>query len=69
MLNNNPVSSLPSRRSSLFDVYFWLTLLLSLPVIGPLLQPGYYWGGHDARHSVYFLQQFDKVFRDGVWYP
>jgi len=51
------------------DVYFWLTLLLSLPVIGPLLQPGYYWGGHDARHSVYFLHQFDKVFRDGVLYP
>jgi len=54
---------------SSFDRYFWLTLLLSLPVIGPLLQPGYYWGGHDARHSVYFLHQFDKVFRDGVLYP
>ncbi|MBN1993591.1 MAG: glycosyltransferase family 39 protein [Anaerolineae bacterium] len=51
------------------DPYVWLTLLLSLPVIGPLLQPGYFWGGHDARHSVYFLHQFDKVIRDGVWYP
>jgi hypothetical protein len=51
------------------DPYFWFTLLLSLPVIGPLLQPGYFWGGHDARHSVYFLHQFDKVIRDGVWYP
>ncbi|MBN1218715.1 MAG: glycosyltransferase family 39 protein [Anaerolineae bacterium] len=51
------------------DLYLWLTLLLSLPVIGPLLQPGYFWGAHDARHSVYFLHQFDKVIRDGVWYP
>jgi hypothetical protein len=56
-------------RGLLRDVYFWLTLLLSIPVIGPLLQPGYYWGGHDARHSVYFLHQFDKVFQDGVFYP
>jgi hypothetical protein len=51
------------------DPYLWLILLLSLPVIGPLLQPGYFWGAHDARHSVYFLYQFDKVIRDGVWYP
>ena len=51
------------------DSYFWLTLLLSLPVVGPLLLPGYFWGAHDSRHAVYFLQQFDRVFRDGVWYP
>jgi hypothetical protein len=43
--------------------------LLSVPVVGPLLQPGYFWGAHDARHSVYFLQQFDVAIRDGVWYP
>lgn len=63
-----------SRLSSIFSSfpsapYFWLTLLLSLPVIGPLLQPGYFWGAHDARHSVYFLYQFDKTIRDGIWYP
>lgn len=52
-----------------FDPYLWLTLLLSLPVIGPLLQPGYHWGAHDARHSVYFLHQFNKAIQDGVWYP
>jgi len=51
------------------DLYLWLTLLLSLPVLGPLLQPGYYWGAHDARHSVYFLHQFDQAIQDGVWYP
>ncbi len=46
-----------------------LVLLLSLPAIGPLLQPGYFWGAHDARHSVYFLYQFNKAIQDGVWYP
>lgn len=51
------------------DSYLWLTILLSLPVIGPLLQPGYFWGGHDARHSVYFLHQFNKAIQDGLWYP
>ncbi|MDM8520247.1 hypothetical protein QUF64_09375 [Anaerolineales bacterium HSG6] len=51
------------------DRYLWLTLLLSLPIVGPLLQPGYFWGGHDARHSVYFLHQFDQAIQDGVWYP
>ncbi|MDM8527906.1 hypothetical protein QUF58_06775 [Anaerolineales bacterium HSG24] len=51
------------------DRYLWLTLLLSLPIVGPLLQPGYFWGGHDARHSVYFLHQFNKAIQDGVWYP
>jgi hypothetical protein len=59
---------LKSQISNL-DPYLWLTLLLSLPVLGPLLQPGYFWGAHDARHSIYFLHQFDKVFQDGVWYP
>jgi hypothetical protein len=38
-------------------------------MVGPLLQPGYFWGAHDARHSVYFLHQFDKAIQDGVWYP
>jgi hypothetical protein len=55
--------------AALRDPYLWLTLLLSLPVVGPLLQPGYFWGAHDARHSVYFLYQFDKAIRDGVFYP
>ncbi|OQY96055.1 MAG: hypothetical protein B6D41_05470, partial [Chloroflexi bacterium UTCFX4] len=43
--------------------------LISLLALGPLLQVGYFWGAHDARHSVYFLFEFDRVFRDGVLYP
>lgn len=46
-----------------------LVLLLSLIAIGPALTEGYWWGAHDARHSVYFLHQFDKAFRDGVLWP
>lgn len=42
---------------------------LSLLALAPLLQSGYFWGAHDARHSVYFLFEFDRVFRDGVLYP
>lgn len=44
-------------------------VLLTLPVLAPLLNPGYFWGAHDARHSVYFLFEFDRVFSDGTFYP
>ncbi len=54
---------------NLLDPYFWLTLFLSLPIISPLLQPGYQWGAHDARHAVYFLFEFNKGIQDGIWYP
>ena len=43
--------------------------VLSLLVLGPMLQAGYFWGAHDARHAVYFQFEFDRVFRDGVFYP
>ncbi len=70
--SGNRKSSLVIRHWS-FVIGHWsfviLVLLLSLPAIGPLLQPGYFWGAHDARHSVYFLFQFDKAIQDGVWYP
>ena len=36
---------------------------------GPLLQPGYFWGAHDARHDVYFLFQFDRSVQEGNWFP
>jgi len=51
------------------DPYLVLLLLFSLFAIAPLFQPGYFWGAHDARHSVYFLFEFDRSIQDGVWYP
>lgn len=46
-----------------------LVLLLSVFAIGPLLQPGYFWGAHDAKNSVYFLFEFDQSIRDGILWP
>ena len=48
------------------DPYLVLVVLLSLFSIGPLLQPGYFWEAHDARHSVYFLYEMDRSIQDGV---
>lgn len=72
---DSPTPQLPNStnsknsKNSINSLYFWLTLLLSLPVLGPLLQPGYYWGAHDARHSVYYLHQFNQAIQEGIWYP
>ncbi len=51
------------------DPYLVLLILFSLFAIGPLLSPGYFWGAHDGRHSVYFLYEFDRVIQDGILYP
>ena len=51
------------------DPYLILLILFSLFAIGPLLSPGYFWGAHDGRHSVYFLFEFDRVIQDGILYP
>lgn len=51
------------------DTYLWLVVLLSIFSVGPLLQPGYFWGAHDARHQVYFLFEFNRAIQDGVLYP
>ncbi len=56
----------PARR---LDPYLILTLLLSLFAVGPLMQPGYFWGAHDARHSVYFLFEFNQSIQDGILWP
>src|SRR4030065_31779 len=53
----------------LIDPYLILTLLLAVFAIGPLMQPGYFWGAHDARHSVYFLFEFNKSIQDGILWP
>src|SRR5512140_526178 len=57
------------RWASSVDGYALLLVALSLLALGPMLQAGYFWGAHDARHSVYFLFEFDRVFQDGIWYP
>ncbi|MBA3533673.1 MAG: hypothetical protein H0T73_17285 [Ardenticatenales bacterium] len=49
--------------------YPLLVLLFSLFAIGPTLGSGYWWGAHDARHTVYFLFEFDQAIRDGVLWP
>ncbi|MCX7707024.1 MAG: glycosyltransferase family 39 protein, partial [Anaerolineae bacterium] len=48
--------------------YLLLVLVFAGIVIAPLLQPGYFWGAHDARHDVYFIQQYDKSVQDGIWF-
>ncbi len=51
----------------------WLTigllLLFGLAAIAPLLQPGYFWGAHDARHDVYFIFQYGLSFKEGILWP
>jgi len=51
------------------DPYLVLIAVLSLFPISPMLQPGYQWDAHDARHSVYFLFEFDRGIQDGYLYP
>jgi hypothetical protein len=57
------------RLGKRFDPNLLLVLFFSLFTIGPLLQPGYPWDGHDARHSVYFLYELDRGIQDGNLYP
>ena len=65
----SPDTQPAKRRASRFDPYILLVILFSLFAIGPLLQPGYQWDAHDARHSVYFLFEFDRGIQDGIPYP
>ena len=52
-----------------FDGHALFAILLSIFAVAPLLNPGYFWGAHDARHSVYFLLEFDRSIQDGILYP
>ncbi|NJN95877.1 MAG: hypothetical protein HC875_18110 [Anaerolineales bacterium] len=47
----------------------WLVLALSVFAWGPLFTPAYFFNAHDAKHSVFFLVEFDQTFRDGFWWP
>ncbi|MEJ5198772.1 MAG: hypothetical protein WHX53_07600, partial [Anaerolineae bacterium] len=59
----------PAFRPLSSAFYLILILLFGLVVISPLLQPGYFWGAHDARHAVYFIFEYDKAVQDGIWLP
>jgi hypothetical protein len=63
-MSRNDSSS--KKRPSRLDPYIALVILFSLFTIGPLLQPGYQWEAHDARHSVYFLFEFDRGIQDAM---
>jgi len=65
----SPKTSRLTYHASRVDPYLLLVVLLSLFTIGPLLQPGYFWDAHDARHSVYFLFEFNRGIQDGILYP
>ncbi len=75
MSRKSPTSEAPIlyylrlKTQGIFDPYLTLTVLLSVIAIGPLLQPGYFWGAHDARSHVYFLFEFDKSIQDGILWP
>ncbi|MGL4650747.1 MAG: 6-pyruvoyl-tetrahydropterin synthase-related protein, partial [Caldilineaceae bacterium] len=51
------------------DPLLALTLLVSLFAVAPFWLPGYFWGANDARHHVYFLHQFNRMWQDGIWWP
>src|SRR5205823_8736983 len=60
----------PGRRApSLRSFYVLAAVLLCAFALGPLLHPEYFWGAHDARHSVYFLVEFERSIADGIVYP
>lgn len=48
-----------------------LILLLALSVFAwaPLLHPAYFFQAHDARHSIFYLVEFDQTLRDGYLWP
>ena len=51
------------------DLYLLVVVVCSLVAVLPLAGPNYFFGAHDAPHSVFFLTEFDAALRDGVWYP
>jgi hypothetical protein len=66
----SPAEAQPSFSFHLPSAFYLVLIgLFGLVVISPLLQPGYFWGAHDARHAVYFIFQYDKAVQDGIWLP
>jgi hypothetical protein len=52
-----------------FDRELILLFILSAFALAPLASRGYFFDAHDAKHSVFFLVEFDKAIRDGVLWP
>ncbi|MFZ1756973.1 MAG: 6-pyruvoyl-tetrahydropterin synthase-related protein [Caldilineaceae bacterium] len=70
MNHRTPTPPSPLRdRPLLRDGFLWLALALTIFAVAPFLKPGYFWGANDARHHVYFLFEFDRLWQDGVWWP
>ncbi len=57
------------RRIAQWDYNWLLVALLAILAVAPLTQPGYFWTANDARHSVYFLVEFDRSIQEGILYP
>ena len=51
------------------DSNIWLVIAFSLFAWAPLVTPAYFFNAHDARHSIFFLVEFDQTFRDGYLWP
>ena len=49
--------------------YLLLLAALSLFALAPLMAPGYFYGAHDGRHSVFFTSMFDEAIRSGALWP
>jgi hypothetical protein len=64
-----PHPTADERRGAKDWSFLVLVVLFGVIVLSPLLQPGYFWGAHDARHDVYFIFQYDKSVQDGIWFP
>lgn len=48
----------------------WAIVLgLSLFAWAPLLAPGYFLNAHDARHTLFFLNNFHQAIREGILIP
>jgi len=52
-----------------FDSNIWIILAISIFAWAPLLTPAYFLNAHDARHSIFYLVEFDQTFRDGFLWP
>ena len=63
----SPPEPTSQRRKVSIDLL--IVVALSAFAWGALLAPGYFLKAHDAPHSVFYLLEFDKAFRDGNLYP